>query len=125
MDKSIWILEVLKLEPTRRKFCTFGDEFSFFIQYINELQIINYECCQNIFYHNDQLYFEYDEENNLVLSIDIEKPCETCGKVNVTKNFSKTPSWLIIQNLITTYQKRKLTVLIYQRLLLMVLNSVF
>jgi hypothetical protein len=74
------------------------------------LQLINYECCQNIFYHNDQLYFEYDEENNLVLSIDKERPCESCGNVNVTKKFSNTPLWLIIQNLITTYQQKKLKV---------------
>ena len=103
--KSIWILEVLKLEPTRRKFCTFGDEFTSIIQHLNKLQLINFECCQKIFYHNDQLYFQYDEADKLVLSIHIERPCESCGSVNVTKTFSKSPLWLIIQNLITTYQK--------------------
>ena len=56
------------------------------------------------------MYFEYDEAYKIVLSIDIERPCESCGSLNVTKTFSKSPLWLIIQNLITTYQKRKLTV---------------
>ena len=104
--KSIWILEILKLEPTRRKFSTFGEEFNFFIKQFNKIQLINYECCNNIFYSNDQLYFEYDELNNLVLSSNIERKCVKCDKACFSKKFSKTPLWIIIQNLIKSNQQK-------------------
>ena len=32
--KSIWILKVLELEPSRNKICTYGQEFDFFIRYV-------------------------------------------------------------------------------------------
>jgi hypothetical protein len=88
LDRIIKSTPTLEWNRAMRKFCTISGEFSFFIQHLNELQLINYECCQEIFYHNDQLYFEY-EENNLVLSIDIERPSTSCGNINVTKKFSK------------------------------------
>ena len=66
---------------------------------------------RKIFYKSSfEINCSCDEADKLVLSIDIERPCESCGSINVTKTFSKSPLWLIIQNLISIYQKRKLTV---------------
>ena len=59
--KTIWILNVLKLEPKRRCFSTFGDEFDFYIKHVKELQLLNYTCsnrsCRNSVHTNDELYF--------------------------------------------------------------------
>ena len=59
--KTIRILNVLKLEPKRRCFSTFGDEFDFYIKHVKELQLLNYTCsnrsCRNSVHTNDELYF--------------------------------------------------------------------
>ncbi len=58
--KSIWILEVLELQPKRKRFSTFGEENEFFISFIKHFQTINYICtnhsCKRLFYSNDELY---------------------------------------------------------------------
>ncbi len=62
--KSIWILEVLELQPKRKRFSTFGDENDFFISFNKHFQRINYICtnhsCKRLFYSNDELYFDFD-----------------------------------------------------------------
>ena len=35
LAKTIWILDVIKLKPQRRRFSTFGDEHEFFISFVN------------------------------------------------------------------------------------------
>ena len=67
--KTFWILEVLKIQPKRRTFDTFGEEYELFIKHVKQLQRLNYYCrsesCQNNnFYTNDEFYFENDENNN-------------------------------------------------------------
>ena len=61
--KTIWILEVLELDRKRCRFSTFGEEFNFFIKYVNRFQRLSSWCsiCSNIFYSSDEIYFEYDK----------------------------------------------------------------
>jgi hypothetical protein len=107
--KSIWILDVLELIPKRCRFSTFGEEFDFFIKYVKEIQLINYFCksCNIIFYTNDEIYFEFDENMNLTFSLNEVRNCCFCNcDKNVIKKFHHTPCWLFIQNLIRTNQQK-------------------
>ena len=106
--KSIWVLQVLKLLPTRRKFSTFGEEFEFFISSVKALQLIKYSCtsCKSLAYSSDELYFDFDENMNVRLSSDERRVCLDCqSDANINKSFEKIPCWLFIQSLITSYKK--------------------
>ena len=96
MDKAntIWIL---KLEPKRRCFSRFGDEFDFFIKHVKELQLallVRIEvavivCTQT-----------FDDNNNMIFTYDVYQ-CRNCkSSKNVKKTFENRPYWLFIQNLI-------------------------
>jgi len=101
--KTLWILEILKITPKRRTFDTFGEEFDCFIKHIKELQCLNYycrseHCNDNIFYTNDEFYFENDENNNLTLSFDEKTECRICKThEHVFKSLGKSTPWLFIQ----------------------------
>jgi hypothetical protein len=103
---------VLELTPKRRKFDTFGEEFDFLIQHIKALQVIYYIClyksCNCTFYSNDELYFDTDQKMNVELNINEKKVCLFCNNEKyVKKAFQKKPFWLLIQNLVKTYEKIK------------------
>ncbi len=96
--KSIWILEVLQLQPKRKRFSSFGDENEFFISFINHFQRINYICanhsCKRLFYSYDELYFDFDKNMNIELNINVEKECSFCACFNNIKIFENKPCWL-------------------------------
>ena len=94
--KSIWILDVLELVPSRDRFSTFGSSF---FKYVKEIELINYFCesCNIIFYTNDEIYFEFDENMNLRLALNEVGICCFCNcDKSVIKKFCR---WLFIQNL--------------------------
>ena len=113
--KTLWILEILKITPKRRTFDTFGEEFDCFIKHIKELQCLNYycrseHCNDNIFYTNDEFYFENDENNNLTLSFDEKTECRICKThEHVFKSLGKSTPWLFIQNLVK-FNNKPLTI---------------
>ncbi len=109
--KSIWILEILKLEPKRRVFSTFGEEYNFFISYIKEFQRLNYYCkaCDEVFYKNDEMYFQYNVNSNVSFNFCEERVCTVCcSEESVLKLFEETPCWLFIQNLISKIKHKKI-----------------
>ena len=60
--KTIWILNVLKMQPIRRVFDTFGEEYNYFIKHVSENQLLNYicsadECNNKCYYKIGELYF--------------------------------------------------------------------
>jgi len=76
--KSIWILEILKLEPKRRVFSTFGDEDTFFISHIKTMQRLNHYCktCGEVFY---EIYIHADINNNIIFNFNEIRKCNICG----------------------------------------------
>ena len=94
--KTFWILNILKLDPKRRCFSTYGEEFDLFIKHVKELQRIDYQClnplCKCIYFTNDELYFEYDENNNLNFTLNQFIECSKCKNSNVKKVFQRTLS---------------------------------
>ena len=109
--KSIWILEILKLEPKRRIFSTFGDEDTFFISHIKTMQRLNHYCktCDEVFYTNDEIYIHAGINNNIIFNFNEIRKCNICGcEQNVDKLFEETPCWLFIQNLIRNMKRKRI-----------------
>jgi hypothetical protein len=51
-----------------------------------------------------RIYFEYDEANNLVLSIDVERPCKSCVNpicLIIQKTVLDLPTEIIIDHFIS------------------------
>jgi hypothetical protein len=113
--KTFWILEVLKIQPKRRTFDSFGEEYELFIKHVKQLQRLNYYCrsesCQNNnFCTNDEFYFENDENNNLTLTLHEKIKCRICKtNENMFKSLDKSTCWLFIQNLVR-FNNKPLTI---------------
>ena len=61
-------------------------EFEHFIKYVKEYHLVNFFCsnesCNCIFYCNDELYFDFDENMNVQFSLVEYKVCLFCNADN-------------------------------------------
>jgi hypothetical protein len=101
--KSIWILDVLHLKPTRRTFSTFGEEFIYFIKYFKDIQNVKYLCIKNkekCVMSNDEFYYYFDENQNVNISLFDTITCPECKSICSLKlEFEKIPPWLFVGTL--------------------------
>jgi hypothetical protein len=100
--KSIWIIDVCKLTPSRRVFDCKDTEYDKVARYLNnyqefELKCINQKCdlFDIVVENRNELYFVRDDNNNIHFSLNDEYKCRNCSSIQL-KHFNRLPPWLII-----------------------------
>jgi len=106
MAKSIWVVDILKISPTRRTFDCFGSEYDQFIRHVKFLQEFEMHCADKncpLFkvkeYSNDEIYVRRDDNDNIVYLED--RTCQICKKCLSLVFKRNSPPWLILQLALT------------------------
>ena len=102
LAKSIWIIDICNLRPSRRVFNCEDNEYDKIVKYFNLTQTVNFFCCNKTCALNeitvkteDQLYFRKDMNNNVCLTFIDKHNCTNF----LLKRLVHTTPWLFMSSL--------------------------
>lgn len=102
--KSMWIKDVLNMDLDQQgSVSLYGDEFEMVLKHLEKSQeysiSLTCHCGNEEFIIRDDVFLEFDTNNNPAISITSNRSCKLClRKMKSFIAFTRTPPWLVIGN---------------------------